>query len=356
MVIKRTPRFIVPVISFRGSLGALLAITLVACGDTPADSDLAQSSPNEAAAERALMINLPSAPIDLAQAQSQQSVAPVVPPICPWLSDASANAAVDNVMTSEPMVRRAVTPDECRWNVNLGFALSIRAVPLSAVVDPSTIRYNMDESPVLEPQDGPGNNAVAILDPTFDADKPRPFAFVFNADNRQFNIRTTGVRTSIDQLRAVADEIVEALPTATPIVAASAEPTLDPCVYDGATIAALFGGTAAEALTQNPSLPNSSCKYSGIVGEAGIEMTLTFAGDPLSPPNSLDPDYALSDNFSADVYVKDMSRTGGYGSTARAYQIARPSGQIRIDLLVGQNIFPDAIAAQLVNNLIARTN
>jgi len=359
MLIKRTTGFLAPALFCRVSLGTLLAITLMACGDSQPDSKQAKASPNETPAKRSLMTNLPTTPINLARAQSQQSTASQPPSVCPWLSDASANAAVKNVMTSEPMVLRTVTPDQCKWNVNMGFALSIRAVPLSAAVDPGTISYNMDVSPVLQPQDGPGNrlgnNAVAILDPTWDADKPRPFAFVFHADNRQFIIRTTGVKTSIEQMRAVADEIVQALPTAATVVAAPAEPTLDPCVYDGATIAALFGGTAAEPLTQSPSPPGSSCKYAGIVGAAGIELTIAFSGDPLPPAVTTDPDYTLSNQFSTEVYVKDMTRTGGYGSTARAYQIARPGGQIRMDLLVGGMAFPDTVAAQLVNNLIART-
>jgi hypothetical protein len=350
MVFKGTTQLVFP------ALGALLALTLTACGDSSSDGGDAQATQSDAVAGNVLSAELPMASINLSQAQAPLTAASQSLPVCPWLSDASANAAVDNVMTSEPMVRRSVTPDECKWNVNMGFSLSIRAVPLSEAADPSTVTYNMDSPPVLEAQDGPGNNAVAILDPTWNADKPRPFAFIFNADNRQFKITTTGVKTSIDQMRAVADEIARALPTTTPIVAASAEPTLDPCVYEGATIAALFGGTAGEALTQKPYLPGSSCKYSGIVGEAGIELTITFSGDPLSPPNSTDPNYALTDKFGADVYVKDMARTGGYGSTARAYQIARPSGQIRIDLLVGEKTFPDDIAALLVNNLIARTN
>jgi hypothetical protein len=336
---------------------AFLVVILTACGDSATNDGNTPPTQNKTTEKSPVATSLPTSAIDLAQAYAPQAAASQTLPVCPWLSDASANNAVDNVMTSEPMVRRAVTHDECKWNVNMGFAFNIRATPLAEAADPNTIQYNMDTPPVLEPQKGPGDNAVAILDPTWNADNPRPFAFVFNADDRQFRITTTGVKTSIDRLRAVADEIVGALSnTNSATVAEKKEPTLDPCVYEGATIAALFGGTVSEALTQKPYQPGSSCKYSGIVGETGIELTVTFSGDPLSPPNETDPDYTLIDNFSAEVYVKDMARTGGYGSTARAYQIARPSGQIRIDLLVGQKTFPEDIAALLVNNLIARTN
>ncbi len=62
----------------------------------------------------------------------------------------------------------------------------------------------------------------------------------------------------------------------------------------------------------------------------------------------------LIDKFGADVYVKDMSP--GYGSSARAYEIERPGGQILVDLMVNEETFPDDIAERLVENLIARTN
>ncbi len=116
------------------------------------------------------------------------------------------------------------------------------------------------------------------------------------------------------------------------VEAKDAEPTLDPCVYEGATVAALFNGQAGDTLTQKPYLPTSSCKYKGYAGNTRIDLTIAFKGDPLDPPNNLDPDYALIDGFGTDVYVKDMSRTAGYGSSSRAYQIARPGGQIRVDL------------------------
>lgn len=336
---------------------AFLVVMLAACGDSATDDASTPPTQNKTTQKSLLTISLPTSPIDLARAYAPETAASQSLAICPWLSDASANNAVDNVMTSEPMVRRAVTPDQCKWNVNMGFAFTIRATPLAEAADPSTVQYNMDTPPVLEPQNGPGTNAVAILDPTWDADNPRPFAFVFNADNRQFKITTTGVKTSIDRLRAVADEIVGALSNTTFVaVAEKMEPTLDPCVYDGATIAALFNATAGEALTPNSNLPRSSCKYSGIVGETGIEITIRFSGDPLDPPNKTDAAYLLIDQFDAEVYEKDTTRVGGYGSTARVYQIARPNGQIHIDLLVGQKTFPDDVAALLVNNLIARTN
>lgn len=255
------------------------------------------------------------------------------------------------------MVRRSVTPEECKWNVNIGFAFSIRATALADAVAPSAITYNLDIAPVVRPQDGPGGEAVVIMDPTWDAENPRPFAFVFNTDDRQFRIGTTGVRTSIDRLRAVADEIVASLPDSAPVVAAgAAEPTLDPCVYGGATLAALFAGQPGDELTQKPSLAISTCRYEGYAGNTRIDLTVAFKGDPLDPPNRMDTDYALVDGFGADVYVKDMSRSAGYGSSSRAYQIARPGGQIRVDLTVSEATLPTDAAAHILNNLIARTN
>ena len=349
MVMKGRINFVLP------TLGALFTLALTACGDSSTDSngtDLAA-----VAAKSASITSLPLEPINLANAQAPLTAAAQPLPVCPWLSDASANAAVDNVFSSEPMMRRAVSSNECKWNLNAGFALKIRAVPLAEAVSPSSVTYNMDNPPVLAAQEGPGSDAVALLDPTWDADKPRPFAFVFNADNRQFKITTTGVKTSVDRLRAVADEIVGALSSTAPVVEVKdVEPTLDPCVYDGATVAALFGGTAGEALTQKPYVPGSSCKYSGFAGNTALELTIRFGGDPLVPPSNLDPEFVLTDEFGPNVYVKDMAARAGYGSTARAYEIERPGGQIRVDLLVGAETFPDVVAEQLLENLIVRTN
>ncbi|MGB5398079.1 MAG: hypothetical protein WBN96_13090 [Gammaproteobacteria bacterium] len=338
--------------------GILLALALTACGDdSSTDAGNTPSTQNAVMDSNAQTAELPVEPINLAMAYAPLTAQPRSVPVCPWLSDASAAAAVDVVMTDKPMVRRAVTANECKWNVNIGFALSVRAVPLADAGSASAITYNMDNPPVLQPQDGPGSAAVAILDPTWNAEKPRPFGFVFNADNRQFRIITTGVKTSIDRLRAVADEIVAALPTAAAVVEArDAEPTLDPCVYEGASVAVLFNGQTGEAFTQKPYLPASTCRYAGYAGNTRIDLSIAFKGDPLDPPDKLDPAYTRIDGFGTDVYMKDMSRSAGYGSSSRAYQIARPGGQIRVDLKVTEETFPADTAAMILNNLIARTN
>ena len=337
--------------------GILFALALTACGDSSTDIGDTPPTQNAVKDSKVQAVELPMEPINLAEAYAPLSAEPRSVPVCPWLSDASAAAAVDVVMTDKPLVRRAVTPDQCKWNVNMGFSLSIRSAPLADARNPSTIKYNMDIPPILAPQDGPGSEAVAILDPTWDAENPRPFAFVFNADNRQFKISTTGVRTSVDRLRAVADEIFGALPTAAPVVEAKdVVPALDPCVYKEATVAALFNGQAGDTLAQKPNLISSSCNYKGYVGNTRVELTIGFNGDPLDPPNSMDPEYALIGDFGTDVYMKDTSRTAGYDSSRRVYQIARPGGKIRVDLTIREETFPADTVAMILNNLIARTN
>ena len=326
--------------------GALLALTLTACGENSNDTGDTQSAENVVPASNVQAAELPLEPINLAQAYSPLSGASRPVPVCPWLSDASANAAVDVVMTTEPMVRRAVTPDECKWNVNIGFALSIRSVPLAEAINPSTVTYNMDNAPVLKPQDGPASEAVAILDPTWDAENPRPFAFVFTADNRQFKITTTGVRTSVDRLRAVADEIAGALPTAAPVVEVKdAEPTLNPCVYPENVVVTLFNGQPGDTLTQKPYLPTSSCSYKGHAGNVRIDLSIGFNGDPLVPPVKMDPDYALIGNFGTDAYMKDTSRTSGYGSSSRVYQIANSCANIRLSCISSSTMVSPTICS-----------
>ena len=336
---------------------AVLTLTLTACGDSSTEVGDSKAASTATNASNRQVRDLPIGPINLAEAYAPLSAGSKTVPVCPWLSDASANAAVDVPMTTDPMLRRAVTSSECKWNVNLGFALTIRSVPLAEAVSPSNVNYNMDIPPVLEPQDGPGSEAVAILNPTWDAAKPRPFAFIFNADDRQFKITTTGVKTSIERLRAVADEIAGALPTAAAVVEIKdAEPTLDPCVYDEAAVVALFGGDANSAETAQAHMPTSSCKYRGTVGNGSVELSINFGGDPLDPPNRFDAEYLPVDGFDADVYMKDASRTAGYMSTARFYKIARPSGQIMIYIKFPEETFPVDTAEQILKNLIARTN
>lgn len=341
----------------RSAACILLTLMLAACGDSATDADETPSPQVAVKDGSSQTVELSSEPINLAEAGAPLTGKSPSVPICPWLSDASANAAVDVVMTDGPMVRRSVTANQCKWNVNAGFVFTIRSAPLADARSPSEIRYNLDVPPVLAPQDGPGSEAVVVLDPTWDAEKPRPFGFAFNADNRQFIITATGLRTSIDRLRAVADEIAAALPTATAVAETkAAEPTLDPCVYNGAALVTLLNGKADYELTQKAHMPSSNCTYNGSVGEWRVELSINFSGDPLDPPNNMDPEYALIDGFGADVYMKDVSRTAGYMSTARFYKIARPSGQIAVYLKVHEESFPVDAAEQIVKNLIARTN
>lgn len=336
----------------RAAAFTVFVMVLPACGDSSSDVDAQKVAVTDSKAQT---VELPLNPINLATAYAPLTGQAPSIPVCPWLSDASAAAAVDVVMTDKPMVRRSVTSSQCKWNVNLGFTLTIRSTPLVDAVSPSSIKYNMDVPPVLAPQDGPGSDAVAILDPTWDAKNPRPFAFAFNADNRQFKITTTGVKTSIDRLSAVADEIAAALPTATAVVEAKdAVPTLDPCVYQQATVVSLFNGQAADVLTQEPYLPGSSCSYKGSVSNRHVSFTVRFSADPLDPPNGMDPEYVLIDGFGADVYMKDTSQTAGT-RTRRVYQIARPAGNIRVDLTMSEERFSEDAVIMILKNLIART-
>jgi len=338
------------------AVALVFALSLSACSDSENKEDDQAFVEDKTKPSVLIKKVLPLDPIDLATANAPQRNASRSVPVCPWLSDTSANAAVDNVLSTEPMLRRSVSADECKWNVNLGFAFRISAVPSSEAVNPNSVMYNMDNAPVLEPQNGPGSDAVALLDATWDAASPRPFAYMFSTDDRQFKITTTGVKTSIERLRSVADEIVDSL--SNPISApdpAGAEATLDPCVYEGTTVAGLFGGTSSDSLSETPNIAGSSCKYSGIIGDAGIELTLRFSGDPLIPPNSKDTEYEVLNRFGADVYSKNKPSTTSYGSATLTYQVARPNGKIQIDVVVGGEAPLESAAEQLLENLIART-
>ena len=341
----------------RTMAGILMALTLAACGEDSVDAAETPSADVPVASTEVLTVVLPLDPIKLSEAYASASTQMQTVPVCPWLSDESAAAAVDVEMTDEPMVRRAVTAQECMWNVNLGFSLNIQTDTVAMARNPSEITYNMDIAPVVQPQEGPGSDAVALLDPTWDAENPRPFGFVFNSDGRQFRIITTGVETSIDRLHAVADEIVAVLPTATPFVESGNKgPTLDPCVYEVATIVALFNGPPDNAVKVVSNQAGSTCTYRGFAGSTRIALTVGFSGDPLVPRIDAGPEFVPIDGFGTDVYVYDQSDLVGERNSLHGYVVARPAGKFRLDLQVNNPEFPEDIAALILNNLITRTN
>ncbi|MEQ8205838.1 MAG: hypothetical protein RIA65_06660 [Woeseia sp.] len=334
----------------------LFAVLLSGCGGESAEVADASPAPAPEQSVETFTVDLPTSAIDLSTAHAPNSALDAAVPVCPWLADASAVAAVDPMVGEQPMQRRRVTADECTWNINLGFAVSIKTTPLASAPDLSKITYNMDVPPVVQVQDGPGDAAVALLDPTWDESNPRLFGFVFQTDDRQFRIITTGVNTSFDRLRSVADEIVAALPVSTPIAAGNGEPTLDACVYDVETLAILFTGAPDNAIKVTANPANSGCSYRGYAGSTRVNLSIGFSGDPFEEQTDAGPDFVPLAGFASNVYVYDQSELVGERNSLHGYVIERPSGKFRLDLQVNNPDFPEETAAKLLNNLIARTN
>ncbi len=219
---------------FRLRSAAICTLLLAVCACSENSNEAAQT--NEA-------VELGRAPISLETALSDQIVSPsMATDACPYLSDATAISTVRN---SDDFQLRTASNSKCVWNRNIGFEIAV-TVEAAASAKPIAQRlYNLDNPPIIAPQSGPGLNAAVALDPTWNERDPRPYAFGFNLDDRYVFIRTTGVRTSVEQLRKTADEIAAKLPSAPEVsggVVAVPPAAFDVCgIWSEAALRDLFG-------------------------------------------------------------------------------------------------------------------
>lgn len=354
-------------ISARLVVFLLTGLALSSCGgDQDSQAQSPAVSPSAAApgkpgtaAPTTASTTLATTPIDLSTAYSWSAAEVPAVALCPWLSDASAQAAVRSTLAGKPLQRRRVNESECYWNVNAGFALKIKRTPLSESGPLSAVRYNMDVDAVLEPLDGPGINAAVLKDPTWDEAKPRPFGLGFDLQQDRILITVTGMQTSTEQLRQVAEEIAAAPagPGPAPQAAVNPGPTLDPCVFDSASLVALFGGSAGESFKATPDMSGSICQYKGTLraGLYRVTMGLQFSGEPLTEAAGLRSGYVPAGALGDKVFTINRDELEGPGNSSRGYRLGRPAGQIEINLMVSDDAFPEAAAQALIDNLILRT-
>lgn len=258
------------------------------------------------------------------------------------------------------MQRRRVTADECEWSVNAGFALKIQRMPLAEAPMLSEIQYNMDVPAVLEPFAGPGANATLIKDPTWNSANPRLFGMGFDLQTDRMLVTVIGLKTSEAQMRQLGHKLFGSVPGS--LVEPVAElpkqgPTLDPCVFDPATLTSLMGGTAGERMTARPSTSGSVCEYRGTLrqGLYRVTLALQFSADPLNEERIRFDDYQPAKGLGDNVYMVNWDLLEGPGNSSRGFRIGRPGGKIEMNLMVSDATFPESVAKTLINNLISRT-
>lgn len=105
---------------------------------------------------------------------------------------------------------QAAPSEFCSWKDVTGamsIQLKLEDAATAAIDDHSGRAYNMDVEPLVEPQDGPGEYAVILVDTAF-ADVREGFAYgyFFVQDGVAVFITTVGLEIGRDMLRVVADE------------------------------------------------------------------------------------------------------------------------------------------------------
>ncbi|MHA6332816.1 hypothetical protein ACXYL9_03960 [Qipengyuania sp. CAU 1752] len=175
---------------------------------------------------------------------------------------------------------RTASNEECVWNRNIGFEIAVTVEPASSATPIAKRLYNLDNPPVIEPQSGPGRNAAVALDPTWKERDPRPYAFGFNLDDNYIFIRTTGVYTSVGQLRTAANEIAAKLPNAPAVSAAAttpAGPAFDVCgIWSEAALRDLFGVVEGGNVSSHASNAKTCIASIFPSSNAGNKVSLDF--------------------------------------------------------------------------------
>lgn len=347
--------------SVRSALFLAAALTallyLSACGGS-ADEANAKSAPDEtptATASKAESNALSQAPINLDAALGKLPIEMMETGPCPFLSD---ETAINGVTTKFDFTRRKVANTECVWNYNIGFEINVRITPVEDATPRADRVYNLENPPVLVAQTGPGDDATVFTDPTWDADNPRPYAFGFTLGGQDVMISTVGVETSPEQLRRVAIEIAERLPTAPQIEPQirQATETYDPCaIWNAAEVAAVFGVASTDPSQSSP-FGQTACTF-GFFPSNGSPLKIRAGifeckSDHLSVRQG--QDFVLFSDLDA-LAVKNVSKKDW--GTDFYIEAKAPSFCVSVSSTENRDPIPDALEPglnQLANNLLAR--
>lgn len=99
----------------------------------------------------------------------------------------------------------------CTWDdgsTGLSLRLTVEDAGTAETDDHSSRPYNIDVEPVVEPQDGPGEKAVLLVDKAFDdlGSDGFPYGYFFVQAGVAVYVKTVGLDVGAEGLRRLADE------------------------------------------------------------------------------------------------------------------------------------------------------
>lgn len=217
----------------RSTLALIVLGALTACGgesDTPGAAAPTTPAQTQARAAETSSESVPEAteesvPDDAQGTEADTGAGAESAPVgdaCALLDATFLDAATEGSTTmlgtpfefAEPLQE---SPSEfCSWketNTSLSLQLTLEPAATSAIDDHSGRAYNMDVEPTPVAQDGPGTDAVLLMDKAFDEVGGEGFAYgyFFVAGDVTVFVESVGLDIGEDGLRAVADEAASRL-------------------------------------------------------------------------------------------------------------------------------------------------
>ena len=327
-----------------------VASIMTACSPDASETTNSASSKPTAKMPTAEQLALPSTPIDRDELFGRVTVAADPIDECPWLSD---ETAWKMVKTSKVLVRRQVSNFKCVWNENPGFEISVIAEPLEISKPVGDRAYNLDSPPELREQTGPGANAVALFDKTWDESKPLLFGYSFEQNDMRFFLKATGLQTDLLGMRAAADEVAERFAQAKKIEPQyfEAKPSFDACrLWPLDTLLKVF---AVEGEAAPQPMGDTGCTYQLYVAEPRetIQIDLTFYTTPLEAAALTAKGYVEDSEIGA--IVKFQQREDDFGFNDQL-AVLLTDGMAEINVRSGTRHHQSAVK-KLAQNLVQRT-
>jgi len=278
---------------------AVVALLAAACGGSGSDDAEGAQSNDPVAADGGsssfpdgvptvddLGLDLPTTPISMQEAiVDDWAGATVQLDSCSLLTDATLESSLSVDGTAATLDRASGT--ECNWTAFPGtFSVRMERAADVEVDDHSDRAYNIDIEPIVEPQDGPGEKAVILVDTAFsdgDAAEGVVYAFFFVLDGQAVTLRSSGVSIGERQAwRVMADEVAANLTAAGDSGDASeaGEAAPDSCtMYSVSDVAAIIGIEEAEISTEH-NLETHHCTWKA----GNYSLSLGFTSGDGSPP------------------------------------------------------------------------
>lgn len=187
-----------------------------ATGENPVDTDTEATVDGEGSVDVADSVQVTTEPeVTAASATSEASEA--AGEACALLDDAFLDEtfAGQTGTFGEPYDFQPGLPSPdgrlCTWkdgSTGLSLRLGVEDAATSETDDHSGRAYNIDVEPAVEPQDGPGENSVLLVDRAFDdvGGGGFPYGFFFVQDDTAVFVETVGLDIGAEGLRTLADE------------------------------------------------------------------------------------------------------------------------------------------------------